>query len=202
MTVALLTIKITDTRSLSFSNINKKHIVRSTELDVCETQIYNTRVFSLAKMIKLYRCNNKGVLLPVSPHWASSSSSHTMATSSVHNHNRLFMSQAAHHSEVIYCNVASLQSCYKAVKLNMICSLRGSLAMCTKLWLQKSIHSWPSGKLPIEYQKIAQNLTLFSKNWQKLSLKKKSRFWLFFLHSSGNFLECQLRIPENKTILF
>ena len=71
---------------------------------------------------------------------------------------------------------------------------------------------WHSGKLPFDCQKIAKNLTVFSKNWQKLSFKKKNCRWqffwkmtifcnflnichgfgIFFLHSNGNFPGSQM----------
>ena len=86
--------------------------------------------------------------------------------------------------------------------------------------MERREHQWvtvetlPSGKLPIEWQKIAKNLTFFfliDKNchffqqnchwqfcwkiWQFLSIKKKKvKFLAIFWHSSGNFLEGQVGI--------
>ena len=63
---------------------------------------------------------------------------------------------------------------------------------------------WPSRKLSFECQKIAKNLTFFSKNYQKLSFFflmtifgiffLMSSFWPFFLHSNDNFPEGQAPI--------
>ena len=63
------------------------------------------------------------------------------------------------------------------------------------------VENWPSGKLQFDCQKIAQNLTFFQKNWQKLSFFhqnchwqfcwKKLKFLAFFLEKCqvlGNFL--------------